>query len=188
MRDIRNSRIKIIFVLAATALVLVYVYAIAPFFLEKVDSLIAENKQIEYDLNQIEEMGLDTKTISRNIASAKDQLSDFEKKAEVDGSNYDMNISEKADDSGVTINEMMVDEPKVSGQKNATGKVLYVQPLTVSFSGNFADGIQFIDTLENSETGIYKIQDFLYSKGSDDEEKSWMVSLEVYYYDEEPKE
>lgn len=185
MKDVRNSRIKIAFVLAATVLVLIYLYVVAPFFLEKTDSLIAENKHMEYDLNEIEAMGSDTHTISSNITKAKKQLAEFEKKAEVDGTNYDMDISAKADDADVVIKEMIVEETKIGSEKNAAGKILNRQPITVSFSGNFADGITFIESLEKSDTGIYQIQDFLYSKGSEDEQKSWMVSLNVYYYSTE---
>ncbi len=187
MRDTRNARIKIVFVLTATVLVVLYVYLVAPSFLSKIDSLRAENKQIEYDLGEIEKLGDDTTSVERSIETAGKQLAKFEKRTKVDGTNYDMDISKKAEKSGVHITEIIVGERSKIDQQGSDGKILYMEPVTVSFTGNFEDGIEFIKSLENSDTGIYKINDFLYSKGSEGDEKTWMISIDVYYYKSGPR-
>ena len=185
MKDTRNARIKIIAVLAMAALTVVYVYFVAPHFLSNIDSMRAENKQIEYDLDELQEAGKDSVSLRNDIELSRSQLEGFEKRTEVGEKNYDLDIAAKAKRSNVEISEIAVEDRSAVSKQDKSGKILYLQPVTVSFTGNFADGIKFIRSLEESDTGIYEIRDFLYTKGSDSDEKSWMVSIDVYYYGKE---
>lgn len=188
MKDTGNARIKMVFVLVMAVLTVVYVYFIAPYFLSNINSLRTENKQIEYDLDELQEVGKDAVSLQYDIEISRSQLETLEKRTEVDETNYDMDIAAKAKQANVNISEIAVNERSIGSKQKASGKDLYVQPVTASFTGNFADGIKFIKSLEKSDTGIYEIRDFLYTKGSGSDEKSWMVSIDVYYYGKDEKQ
>ena len=183
MADTKNSRIKIVLILVVTALIVAYVYLVAPYFFGKIDELRADNKQMEYDIKEIDRLSSDKETMREDIDTAREQLAEFEKRTEVDGSNFDMDISAKADKANVKINEIVVEDRSIIREKNKSGSILYLQPLSVMITGNVHDGIKFLGLLEKSKTGIYIIRDFTYTQGSDDVEESWMVSVDVYYYE-----
>lgn len=186
MKDTKLAKIKIIFVIVATLVVVGYVYFVAPSFVDDIDELRAENKQIEHDLSEIEAMGSDTTIIKDQIAVAKSQLEEYEKRAEMDGSSFDMLISDNAKEAKVTITEMVVEDSVPIGDKSATGKILYRQPVTINIEGDFKSGIKFMGSLEKSEDGIFNVRDFLYSKGEGDKtKKTWMISVDAYFYESE---
>jgi|GEM_PF-5518820 len=184
MTDTRHSRAKITFILIATVLVVCYVYLVAPHFLTKIDALREENTQIKYDLGEIERLKGDPSGLRDDIQAAREQLAIFEKRTEVDSTNFDMDISAKAEKAKIEINKMSVEESSIIREKNVNGNVLYMQPLSVVLTGTFESGSRFMKYLENSDTGIYIIRDFLYSAGGADEaSENWMISIEVFFYE-----
>lgn len=186
MKDTKLARIKIIFVIVVTLIVVAYVYLVAPSFISNIDELRAENKQIEHDISEIEAMDFKTEKIKKQIKLSREELKEYEKRTDMDSTSFDMMISDKAKEAGVTITEMEVEDSAIYGDKKIAGKILYKQPVTISFEGDFKSGINFIEKLEKSEKGIFNVRDFLYSKGEGkDAAKSWMVNVDAYYYEEE---
>lgn len=181
MKDVRLSRVKMVFVIAATAVVLCYVYFVAPFFMDRIETNVTENKQMEYDLELIERMDGDTAPIKDSIDAGNIQLAEFEKSINTDGSEIDMDVSAKADDAGVTITEIAVEDPEIAGEKSVERKILYRQPMAVSFNSSFKKGVAFMNRLENSDTCIYRVRDFLFSS---DDDAMWVINVDAFYYKE----
>lgn len=187
MKDTKLTRIKMIFVVVITILVVFYVYFVAPYFLKDIDALRTENKQIEHDLSQIKAMGTDLSVVREEIENSQNELEDYEKNTKVNSENFDMEISKIGEDSDVSITEIAVEDTTPVGEENVMGQKLYCQSVAVSFSGGFKEGIKFIENLEKSSVGVYKVNDFLYTKAEDEDEKMWMVGAEVYYYEDSEK-
>lgn len=185
MKDTKLSRIKLIFVIGATLLVLIYVYFVAPTFTADIDKLRAENKQIEHDLSEVNAIGSDTTIIKSNIGVTKGELEQYEKRADLGSSTFDILINDIGKKEGITITNMDVEEYEAVGDKNSTGKVLCRQPVAISIECDFEDGLSFIKALEKSEEGLFNVKDFLYSEGKNEKDKeNWMISVDVYFYED----
>lgn len=182
MKDTKLAKIKMIYVIAVTIVVVCYTYFAAPYFLDNMDTLRAENKQMEHDLKEIKKIGTDTSPIEESIKNNGAKLKEYEKSTEVDNTSFDMDISKKADTNHIVISEIAVENSIVIGQKKVEGKLLYRQPLTITFEGTFDHGIDFIESLENSPSGIYSIKDFVYSTDPKKKTQNWMMTMDAYYY------
>lgn len=184
MKDTKLSRMKIVFVIAATLLVVLYVYLVAPAFLSDINELRTENKQIEHDLSEIKKMGSDSKIINEQIEETQSTLDNYKKRADMNSSTFDMIISEKASKTNVTISEMQVDDPVKVENKNGSKKTLIRQPVSISIEGDFKNGISFMKSLEKSKKGIFKVNEFLYSNNNESREvMNWMINVDAYYYE-----
>lgn len=184
MKDTRLARIKIVFIIIATLVVLCYVYFVAPFFVSDISELREENKKIEHDLSQIKAIGSDTSTIEENIELAEDELARYAKRADMDSDSFDMLISYTADKTKVKITEMTVENSEAVEVSNDNDRTLYRQPVVINIDGDFDNGIKFINGLEKNEDGLFNIKDFLYSIDEKDKnKKTWMISVDAYYYE-----
>ncbi|MDR0357605.1 MAG: hypothetical protein LBH63_04485 [Clostridiales Family XIII bacterium] len=184
MIHIRNSRIKIAIVGALTLFSALYICFVAPVFQERIDKLRMENKLLARDIAAIDEMRGDLTALKKDIADAEGKLSAIRERTSVGPAEVAFDISEKADAAGIAELDISEQESLAAGDKTAYGAQLFSRAIDISASGDFASGLRFMRSLEDSETGFYSVVGFAHSGGAEgDATSQWIFRVTLYYYE-----
>jgi hypothetical protein len=162
MKDTRSATFKMIFVIVILVSVVGYVYFIAPYFESKISDFRLENNIMKHDMSEIDAMKGDTTAIDKNIADTKAKLDALRVAASVIPENMMADISEKAEAAGLSLLEAAPSDPEKIGERTAYGVQLYSQLVSLSVSGGYKKGVDFMNGLEQSPKGVYRIENFVF--------------------------
>jgi hypothetical protein len=160
MKDTRTAIVKIGFVVVIIAAAILYVQLIAPHLDSKISDLRMENKTIEHDVKAIDAMGGDPAAIEKQVAESQAKLDAIKAGASIVPDVMIADIVEKSDAAGLVMLEAAPSEPTEIGERTAYGVQLYSQQISLVFYGNYRQGAGFMESLEQSSDGIYRVGNF----------------------------
>jgi hypothetical protein len=185
---IRNRRIKMSIALALALLTIAYVCFVAPPFQARIDALRMENKLLIRDIEAIDEMQSDTSKLRGDIAEVEKALATFRAGMSINAETVMDDITKKAANAGMTslMFAAAIARDRKEGEPTEDGAYLASMEFSVSADGDYASGVRFMQSLEESETGAYDVVGFAYDGRTDadaeDEAHRWIMRLVLYYY------
>jgi hypothetical protein len=130
----------------------------------------------------------DTSKLRGDIAGVEKALAAFRAGMSINAETVMDDIAKKAANAGMT-SLMFADtiaRDRKEGEPTEHGEYLASMEFSLSADGDYAAGLRFMQSLEESETGAYDIVGFAYDGqrdgGAEGGAHRWIMRLVLYYY------
>ncbi|MDR2356068.1 MAG: hypothetical protein LBE16_07720 [Clostridiales Family XIII bacterium] len=160
MKDEHSVLFRTAFVLALAGAIFAYAYFLYPSLRAQLASDYHERLSLEKEKTAIAEIMLDPGLISERITDMQGQLLKTRPIKGLTPAGVIDDITRIIDSLGLELQSVILGVPEVPGGAVSDEPQLLSMPVTIHMTASYDGGMYFIDSLEQSETGTYKIGGF----------------------------
>jgi hypothetical protein len=160
MKDEHSVLFRIAFALALAGALFAYAYFLYPSLRTQFANNCRARAAIEKEKEAVAEIMIDPGLISERITDMQGKLTETRPIKGLTPAGVADDITKNTDKLGIGLQSIVLGVPEAPGGEMADGLQLLLMPVTVRMTATYDEGARFVDALEKSETGTYKIGSF----------------------------
>ena len=171
----------LLFLMIILLVIAVYVNFILKPLTAEIEEMSMENALIKVQRMEVELAMLEEDAIRKDIEDIKSLLKEDAQLILIDGSLMADDIYAKANTAGIGLESVRIESPDFADASVTGETVLLYTAANLSFWGTYNAAAAFIESMETSGTGAYKVQKLNVNIGADGA-LHWNMELRLYYY------
>lgn len=180
MKDRSLLLFRIVLAIALIGYCVGFLYIAYPDFKEANDIVRVENNTLKDTIEDIEEVMVDPEKVQKEIEGLEETLNSVAYNGHVDDSNVYSDILNKASGLGIELTKEKTGRPVLFGDDKVAAEQLYYTPVEIEFTADVDEAIALVKLYENSDEGIYKIEEV--SSSEEGGSYRWYISMRLLYY------